>query len=58
MHNAQVHHSAPVPDVAGDPRRGESAPGRGLVVHTVNAFLCMTAGMSLCLSVVIRLGGR
>jgi len=43
MHNAQVRHSA---------------PGRGLVGHTVIAFLCMTVGMSLCLSVVIRLGGR
>ncbi|MFE1842681.1 hypothetical protein [Streptomyces sp. NPDC059515] len=34
------------------------APGRGLVVHTVVAFLCVTVSMSLYLSVVIWLGGR
>ncbi|MFF8381931.1 hypothetical protein ACF07V_38230 [Streptomyces sp. NPDC015661] len=34
------------------------APGRGLVVHTVLAFLFLTMSVSLYVAVVLRLGGQ
>jgi len=35
-----------------------AAPGRGLVVHTVLAFLLLTVSVSLYVAVVLRLGGQ